>query len=312
MKHKNALRLMAALGAVSCGGSMQAGDTYQGFLDGTALDSKFQPSSSYYAPRTGSAGGEAISFYNLGLVSSSDKALSKDSNGNPVLPASKVSVEAYAFTESCKEGKEYDLRLDAYREDSQYPVFKSLPFANSSSSAPAVLPLVKVKAWTGVSSYTCNAIKSAMSLEDGAFGGQAAETETLAMMPVIDGARSIDALSDTSTFGPSYGWYKGLQLAFLDGGAVSVDGEGNVKTMDGVWLKPSSSSAKPTDSSAKLVLQAKPGDAEWSPVVRLRQMADDGNTYTSLCYDPPCAEGAVDMTTVNTYTGMLFLVGSAQ
>lgn len=308
MKHKNALRLMVALGTVSCGGSMQAGDAYQGFLDGTALDAKLLPSKSSYEPmKAVRAAGESVPVYSLGLIPSSDKVLGEDANGHPVLEASKVSVEAYTFPEGCKEGKEYDVRLDAYREDAQYPVFKSLPFASKST----VLPLVKVKAWTGVSQHTCNAIKSAKSLEDGVFGGQAAEGETVAMMPVIDGARRIFPLSASSTFGPSYGWYKGLQLAYLDGGELTVDG-GIVKTMDGVWLKPSSSTAKATDSTAKLVLQAKPGDANWSPVVLLRQMADDGNTYTSLCYDPPCADGTIDMQGVNTYTGMLFLVGSAQ
>ncbi|WNG32710.1 hypothetical protein F0U61_03110 [Archangium violaceum] len=311
-KQKWALTLTMALGAISCGGSTEPGDPYMGFIDATVLDAKFQPGTGCgsdgktkcYLPAKAYSGGEEFSFHNLGLIAASDKLLPKDAESRPILPASAVKATAYDFPEGCKTGKEYDQRTDAYREDLQSPVFDALPLTNSNA---LVLPLVKTQAWTGVSKYTCNAIKDAQSLRDGDFGGAAAEGETFALRGVIDMTHLPARPSEQAV----YGWYRGLQLAYLDGGAVPVDADGNLKVMDGVWLKPSSSSAKPTDATAKLVFQAKPGEDAWSPVVRLREVSVTG-TYTRLCYDPPCAADAIDMTAKPTYTGVLFLVASPQ
>jgi hypothetical protein len=327
-KQKWALRLLFAMGVVSCGAPTQPGDAYQGVIDAIGLDSKFQPpscgASKCYQPVKAYAGTE-FAFYNFGLLAKTDKLLLTDSAQRLVLPTSAVKGTTYDFTESCTTGKEFDLRMDAYREDVQYSVFDTLPLANTSSSAPSVLPLVKTKSWTGVSQYTCNAIKDDMSLTDGDFGGLA-EGESFALRPVIDLSVTFKSLSDTSTFAPLPGWYHSLQFVFLDGGAVPVEdvqiGTGDtaktvqaVKMMDGVWLKPTSSTAKPTDATAKLVFQAKPGDPDWSPVVRLREYTAPSSTttYKSLCYLPiDCAVDSIDMSKATTAGGVLFLVSAPQ
>jgi hypothetical protein len=158
-----------------------------------------------------------------------------------------------------------------------------------------------------VSKYTCNAIKDAQSLKDGDFGGTSGD-QSLALRAVID----MTYLPTRPSAQAVYGWYRGLQLAYLDGGPVPTNEDGTVKLMDGVWLKPTTSGAKPTDATAKLVFQAKPGDAAWSPVVRLREISPGATVYKRLCYDPPCAADAVDMNKPATYTGVLFLVSSPQ
>jgi hypothetical protein len=340
-KQKWALKLLMALGAVSCGGSTQPGDSYQGFIDATQLDSKFQTPSTCgsnsrdkcpYQPMTGNAG-TPFAFYNLGFLAKDDKSpvqVKDTSTQRLSLPVSVVKATTYDFTEGCKTGKEFDARTDAYREDVQYAVFDTLPL--SSNPAP-VLPLVKAKPWMGVSQYTCNAIKNAQSLTDGDFGGAAAEGESIALRAIIDVTVDFKAPTTSPTYAPAPGWYRGLQFVYLDGGTVptedfTVDAAGTpttvtvLKTMDGVLVKPSSGTApKPTDSNAVLVFQAKPGEANWSPVVRVREFTAPGATkpadYKSLCYDPSaggCPAGTIDMTKlpVDKATGLLFVVGSAQ
>ncbi|WP_375769835.1 hypothetical protein NR798_02815 [Archangium gephyra] len=328
-KQKWALTLTMALSAVSCGGSTELSDPYMGVIDGTGLESKFQPATcgtgssapKCYQPMSGAAEGTSFPFYNLGVLASSDKSLTKD-GAKLVMPITLAKTSTYGFSESCKTGKEYDERTDSYREDAQYTLFDALPL--TTSTAP-VLPLVKVKTWSGVSQYTCNAIKDASSLTEGKFGGSATEGESLAVRAIIDVTATFKSLSDTSTFAPQPGWFSGLQFVYLDGGAVPTEevtvGTGDaaktvqaVKMMDGVWLKPTTSGAKPTDANAKLVFQAKPGDANWSPVVRLREFTPAaGVTYTSLCYQSPdCVAGSVDMTKATTDNSVLFIVSSAQ
>lgn len=303
-KQKWALRLLMALGAVSCGGSNQSGDAYQGFIDATALDAKFLPTGTCgkekcYVPMTGAVGGADFSYYNLGYIAATDTKLPKDDTKRPVVPTSLVKGTAYDFPEGCTTGKEFDARTDAYREDVQYPVLDTLPLT---STTALVLPLYKVQSWTGVSKYTCNAIKDAQSLTGGDFGG-AADGESYALRAVVD----MTVAPLTPALPVSSGWYRGLQLEYLDAGTVPVDAAGNLKVMDGVWLKPTTSGAKPTDATAKLVFQAKPGEDAWSPVVRLRELSTT-TAYKRLCYDAPCAADAVDMSKVTTYTGVLFLV----
>jgi hypothetical protein len=329
-KQKWALTLTMALSAMSCGGSTEPSDPYMGVIDGTGLESKFQPgtcgtgtsATRCYQPMSGTAEGTNFPFYNLGVLAVTDKSLTRD-GAKLVMPVTLAKTSTYEFAEPCKTGKEYDVRLDAYREDSQYTLFDALPL--STSTAP-VLPLVKVKTWQGMPQYTCNTVKDASSLTEGKFGGRAAEGELFALRAVIDLTATFNPLTNTSTFAPQPGWFRGLQFLFLDGGAVPTEevtvGTGDtaktvhaVKMMDGVWLKPSSSSARPTDTTAKLLFQAKPGDENWSPVVRLREFTPAaGVTYTGLCYQAPdCPAGTVDMSsTAIKDNSVLFVVSSAQ
>jgi hypothetical protein len=332
MKKLRALKWLFALGAVSCAGSTEPlGDSYQGYVDGTGFDSKFLPgacassgSDRCYRSMKGNVNGVAMDFYNLGVVATS--ALPKDSGNRPYLPVSllKQTVHGFQPTETCEKVKDFDQRTDAYPQDVQWAVFDSLPMT---ASTP-VLPVLKVSVWEGVSGAPCNAIKDATSLKDGDFGGRVME-ERLAMAPVIDMTAFVRAKDGTTNLQPARGWYRGLQLAYLDGSFVeqmdvTVDANGTtvpaLKTMDGVFIKPTTGTApSPGSSSAALVFAAAPGDAAFSQVVRLREItAPTGvqpSSYKRLCYDPGatgCPADSIDMTKANTYNGVLFLVPALQ
>lgn len=325
------LTLMTALGAMSCGGPTSPADTYQGFIDAVGLDSKFQPNGATcaiptvtdgsagkekcYLPTKGAATGSDFYFQNLGYLLATDKNLVKDAAGLIALPASTVKAISYDFPEACTPGKAYDVRTDAFPQDVQYTLFDTLPLTNTATNS-LVTPLVHVQPWTGVSGIHCNAIKDAQSLTGGTFGGAAGD-DTIALRAVID----ITVVYNMPPAGTppeppfSWGWYRGLQLAWLNGGTVPVGADGNLGMMDGVWLKPTTSGAKPTDATAKLVFQSRPGDATWSPVVRLREIAAPTTTPTSLCYTAPttpCPANSVDMSKATTFTGVLFIVPSQQ
>ena len=96
------LTLMAALSALSCGGSTPLEDDYLGFVDASALDAKFQPNATNcgttgkdkcYVPTKGAATGADFSFHNLGYLLATDKNLVKDASGRPALPASVVKAK---------------------------------------------------------------------------------------------------------------------------------------------------------------------------------------------------------------------------
>ena len=314
-KQKWALTLLTAWGAMSCG-SAQPVDAYQGAIDASRLDAKFKPVAACgsdgkqlcYSPAKAFFNGEERTFYNLGLAEKARLPDDGTADKRPVVKASAVTARAYELPDTCTPGKAFDERTDAYREDQQYAVLDGLPLASSSTSstAPAVLPLVRASAWTGTLTHECNAIKSAQSLKDGVFGGSATGEETIALRAVID----LSVLPTRPSAQAFSGWYQGLQLAYLDGGAVGEDASGNVRTMDGLWIKPATGSTTPGALNARLVFQARPGEEGFSPVVRLREIASTTTAYTSLCYTPPCAATAYDMTQTATYTGVLFLVPS--
>lgn len=318
-KQKWALTLLTALGALSCG-QADLVDTYQGFTDATPFDAKFQPNGTTcgstgrdrcYLPSRGAASGSDFYFHNLGYVAATDKNLAKDSAGRLALPYAAIKGYVYDFPEGCKPGKAYDEREDAYPEDAQWPVFDTLPLT---SSTALVMPLVRTQPWTGVASTPCNGIKDAQTLRERKFGGDSGE-ESLSLRAVVD-LTVVPNLAPPSSapVAPfASGWYRGLQLAYFDGGPVAVAEDTNVVMMDGVWLKPSSTTARPTDATARLVFQARPGEPGYSPVVRLREIAAPatGNP-TRLCYTVPCAADSVDVTKPATYTGVLFLVPNVQ
>ncbi len=332
MKKLRALQWLLALSAVSCAGSTEPqGDAYQGYVDGTGFDSKFLPvacassgSDRCYRSMKGNVNGVAMDFYNLGVVATS--ALPKDSGNRPYLPTSLVKQEVHGFlsTETCEKVKDFDERTDAYPQDVQWAVFEHLPF----TATTPVLPVLKASVWEGVSGWPCNAFKNAASLKDGDFGGRVAE-QRFTMAPVIDMTAFVRAKDGTTNVQPARGWYRGMQLAFLDGSFVeqvdvTVDANGTtapaLKTMDGVFIKPTTGTApSPGSSSAALVFQAAPGEAAFSQVVRLREItAPTGvqpSSYKRLCYDPGstgCPADSIDMSKANTYNGVLFLVPALQ
>lgn len=303
-KQKWALSLLTAFGAMSCGDS-QLADPYQSFIDGTVLDAKFKPPAGCgpldngrpstvqcYQYSKGWFNGEERLFHNLALTTPKDQ----------VVKASTATGISYDFPEACTEGKPFDRRTDAYRQDIQSAVFDTLPLSTSA------LPLVRVKNWQGVSSVTCNAIKNDQTLKEGKFGGGEAEGESYAVRGIIDPTFVYARLNNQTPYPQAtYGWYRGLLLAYLDGGPAPVDANGNVITMDAVWFKPAANAPKTPDLTSRIVFQAAPGEAGWSPVVKLREVTDPA-PYTTLCYAPPCGETAFDMTTTPAvYTGVLFL-----
>jgi len=319
---KCVLGLAAALSAVACGESNEeVGDKYQGVIDATNLDSKFRPVSGVYRPAAARVKGTSVPFYNLGQVATERKddrgvltnsGVPVDEAGRPFLPASRVVATSYDFADGCKTGKaDYDFRTDSFPETVQWPVFATLPLTVTGNTTPPVLPLSKVTRWTGTGAQQCNAIKDLASLTKGSFGGAAEETQTLALRAIIDVSAQLNPLRTGSEFTAQGGWYRGLQLAYLDGGPVQVDETGNVVTMDGVLVSPPTGA--PATETPVYLFSALPGEEGWSPVVRLRTFtattAKPASSYTGLCVDA-CAETELNLTTVTRYAGVLFVVGS--
>lgn len=314
---KQTLGLVVALSAMSCGDSEPTSDTFQGYIDASVLDSKFQPTgkcngANCYAPQTVTVNSDPVVVYNLGLVANPDTGKAKPP---PAITADGISTTVYDFPDGCISGHAYDQRFDAFALDSQYPVFTKLPVANTSSTAPAVLPLMKVVSWHGSDKYDCNAIKSAASVDKGTFNltQQEDEAPVVALRFVISPVKV--QLADGSEYTPPLGWYKGLLLNYLDAGQVPVDAQGNLVTMDGVLVNPATGTASTVTANNVLVLFARPGEVGWSPVVKLREFTAASTSkpsdYKSLCYDAPCAATAVDMSKATKYTGTLFLTTGA-
>ncbi len=316
---KQTLGLVLALSAVSCGDSEPAGDTFQGYIDASGLDTKFQPAGTCssgggkcYVPQTVTVNGDPVLVYNLGLVANSNKDTTKPP---PAITADGLTATSYDFPDGCIAGHAYDQRTDAYALDTQYPLFTKLPLANTSTTAPAVLPLMKVVTWHGSDKYECNAIKSATSVDKGNFNltQQQDDAPVVALRFIIAPAKV--QLADGSEYAPPLGWYKGLLLNYLDAGRVPVDGQGNLVPMDGVLVNPATGTASSVTANNVLVLFARPGEVGWSPVVKLREFSAAANAkpsdYKSLCYDPPCAASTVDMSKATKYTGTLFLTTGA-
>ncbi|MFP2906867.1 hypothetical protein ACLESD_17835 [Pyxidicoccus sp. 3LFB2] len=319
---KCALGLVAALSAAACGDSTEeVGDKYQGVIDASTLDTKFRPTSGNYRPATAKVKGASVPFYNLGQVATERKddkgvltnsGVPVDETGRPYLPASRVVTTSYDLTDGCITGKaEFDFRTDNYPETVQWPLFGALPLTVTGNTTPPVLPLVKVTRWTGTGGEQCNAIKDVTSLTKGTFGGAAEEGDTVALRAVIDVSAQLNPLRQGSEFTAQGGWYRGLQLAYLDGGNVPVDEAGNVKVMDGVLVSPPTGA--PATETPVYLFVARPGEEGWSPVVRLRTFtattAKPASSYTGLCVDV-CAETELNLTTVTRYAGVLFVVGS--
>jgi hypothetical protein len=312
-KQKWALTLLTAWGAMSCG-SAQSVDAYQGAIDASRLDAKFKPVNACgdkgnqpcYPTMKAFFNGEERDLHNLGLVEKAKLPDDGSATKWPLVKTSAVTAHAYDLPDACTPGKAFDERTDAYRRDEQYSVLDALPVPASGNTPPPVFPLVLASQWTGVGGHECNAIKSAQSLKDGVFGGSPTGEETLSLRAVVD----VSALPIRPSDRAFSGWYQGLQLAYLDGGPVGDDGAGNVRTMDGLWIKPATGSDTAASLKARLVFQARPGESAFSPVVRLREIASTTTVYTSLCYTPPCAADAYDMTQKATPTGVLFIVPS--
>ncbi len=196
------------------------------------------------------------------------------------------------FPNSCTPDRSYDPRLDQYRRLSQGPIFDSLPLATSNTSFTAIVyPIVATYGVTGISGMTCNDLKDSRSVGSKAAPGKFGAVRTDAptsyqMWPVIDPTANIlqfdTALSTpvAGTVESAVGWYKGLEVRYLDGGRIPTkvvtDASGGSVTslvvMDAAIINPSSGFSAVTAQKA-IVFPAAPGDDAWSPLVRLHNFA---------------------------------------
>ena len=196
------------------------------------------------------------------------------------------------FPNSCTPDRNFDPRLDEYPRASQGPIFDSLPLATTNTSFTAIVwPIVATYGVTGVSGMTCNDLKNYGSVgtksAPGHFGSMRTDAPTsYQMWPVIDPGATLlpfDATLSAPTggaFSSSLGWFKGLQVRYLDGGRVPTrvvtDATGNSVTslvvMDAAIINPSSGFSAVTAQKA-IVFPASPGDDAWSPLVRLHNFA---------------------------------------
>jgi hypothetical protein len=196
------------------------------------------------------------------------------------------------FPNSCTPDRSYDPRTDEYKKLSQGPIFDSLPLATSNTSFTAIVyPIVATYGVTGITGMTCNDLKDSRSIGSkdapGKFGSVRTDSPTsYQMWPVIDPTAEIlkfdTGLSTPvgGTFDSSVGWYKGLQVRYMDGGRIPTkivtDGAGNQITslvvMDAAIVNPTTGFSAVTAQKA-IIFPAAPGDDAWSPLVRLHNFA---------------------------------------
>lgn len=312
---------VAAAFCLSCGptNGPNTPDPYWGYVDGTAFDSKFLPvaadptspvpptnqvrcpGGACYPAQTGYVAGRSIKFYNLWQLQSSTAVstasgglgLPKDSLNAPLFAPKLATMKAYDLGSGCSAGPELDPVRDAYRQDVQYPVFGHLPLRPASTTT-TLYPFVAVYGVTGLSSPPCNGIKTTESLgaSDGSTGGKFsavadADPKGYAIWAALDGTNTRIALLGPDSTALQSGWYKNMQLMFMNGGSIPVDPvTGNFKVMDGVKLYSGApGNSRPTEHQMILLPKA-PGDPDYSPIVRLHDFNMGTNPpgfYTGIC-----------------------------
>jgi hypothetical protein len=329
----HARNLMAGLGAlvglVACEPVYDpgVGDEFYGTIDATVLDAKFLPATGnkcppntpkcYPAQRV-SVQGRTTTVYNLGAVAT---GLTFGAGGTLAASTADDAAVAYGFNEGCVAQPTDE--VSGIEHSAQFPVFSRLPL--STTSTTPVLPFVKVKFVTGSASSPCNAIKRNTSVEKGSYGVSATDLFAARVWPVIDPGAAVVPLREGSTFGAKYGWYKGLLLAYLDGGDLPRDDAGAVLTMEGVMVTPATGTASAPADNGVLVLPFDVGDPGFSPVLRVKKFTAAADrtvsSYTALCSSaapdlsglPACtaAPNEIDMATVPAaITHTIFIVAS--
>jgi hypothetical protein len=189
-------------------------------------------------------------------------------------------------------------------------VFSALPVAPAGTAV--VLPIVRTATVFGLTTNPCNALKKTASIESGMFGAAPDDLKPTSarLWAVIDPAAWVIPLSDTSAFQPRYGWFKGLLLAYLDGGKLPLNAAGNVLTMEGVVVDPAGAGSSALTANRVIIFPFGPDETGYSPIVRLRHFRAAASTqpsaYTSICTSatltfglPPCA-GAPSEVNIST------------
>ena len=338
------LALLATAAALCCGGPGVRydgdADPYNGVVDNSfgaptftgtnftaqgALAIQFQPTlttsstrstclggSSCYLAQAGFFNGQALPFYNAGVVKPLFSGnpptyvpATCDANGMNCAYAPSIADHAsdggggwhaFAFSPGCKPVS-FDPVLDAFSRDQQFPIASSLPINNLALSSPKPpLGVVAVHGVTGVSGETCNDIKYFSSVgskgSPGRFGSVGSDKPTGYEVWMIFDPTVTVFKSATATAGgqivPKVFWFNGLQGAYVSGGAVPVDASGNLLAMDGVIVDQGSGFASPTADNVVL-LPFQPGDAGYSPIIRLH---DFHSSKSAGFYKGACPIGA--------------------
>jgi hypothetical protein len=170
-----AVAICGALLVAACGASGDKPDPYNGFVDGSAFDSKLQPTARNskgpcttnpcYPTQQGWAHGKKFSFYNLGTVKVS--TLPRNAFQQLQITKAIVTANAYDFAGPCTPSSVvYNPLTDAYPSTLQYPVLDSLPLATSSAGV-IVLPIVNTFGVSDNSGTGCQYIKTASSISLG-------------------------------------------------------------------------------------------------------------------------------------------------
>lgn len=324
MKQPLSLLAAAAAFALGCGSSSTPDfnqsfpDPYEGSVDYSVLATAPLPPDPkgltpavcgtkrcYYAA-TGQAQGQPVTFFAF-------DAIPATASPAPVLTLAGVTATEYDFPTGCDATGTFDPVQSAYRPDAQYPVFSQVP--QNVTGRPPALPLVQISQVGGLSGWSCQDFKSSTSVLKAEEGASAVAQPHVYLRPVIDQTAPVKP-SKPSFFVPHPGWWNNLQLAYLEGGEVPVDANGNLVVMEGALLDSTPGvTAKLTDPNA-VVLAFQPGQPGYSPLVALHEFAvpagHTASSYTSLCTTPGnCRPNEVDPSQWSSAPSLtVFLVAS--
>jgi hypothetical protein len=313
-------------------------------------------SSPCYVPQTGWVNGNVIGFYNLLPTLASSKSTSPGSIVPPVvsgfptpttIPLTAADHHADGSggqhvdsIAACAAAASYDPRLEAYSNLTQMPVWDSLPFVNSGT----VWPIVSTFSVTGVDSLACNTIKDSRSIANAtdpagtsSYGATRSATPTgYSLLVPLDPTATVASVQTKAAAGtnpavfysqtPKNGWYRGLQVTYLDGGPIPTDSASaptQFVPMDGFILNkgttPPATSADTAETvvskltaSGQIVLPFGPGDAGYSPIVRLHPLtvAAAGPAITAVCQAAPCAPGSALISAAGKSDFTIFIVSN--
>ncbi len=283
---------------VGCG-SADVADPYKGFIDASSLDAKFLPgkcgSLPCYPSQQGFAHGAPFFFYNVGTLATS------------ALPQLKADAAPIAYTWApghCKPVTGYQPMRDPYPSETQFPLFTTLPLATKSTTV-VVSPFVNVVPIAANEPYGCNDLKDAQWVgagdsQPGKFSPIAGDAGEVRLWAVIDPTAYLSTSSPDFTLGAQYGWYKDLLLTYLDGGPVPLNDKRELLPMEGVILDPAGVTTFSKGTDPKVVLLPfKPGEAGYSPIVRLHSWRLPAGKvpgdYTGVCRAPDCGPKDVDL-----------------
>ena len=201
-------------------------------------------------------------------------------------------AHADVFPTNCIPNTNYNPQTDPFPRLTQGAVFSALPFAATNTSFFAIVwPVVATYGVTGVGGAACNDLKDSRSIGStaapGAFGAVRTDIATsYQMWPVIDSSAFVypldPSLSTATKEVVNLGWYKGLQLRYLDGGPIPTrdlpdpaDPTRTARTlvvMDAA-IENAGGAFSPVTVPKGIVFPAAPGDDAWSPIVRLHNFA---------------------------------------